>query len=992
MRIISVLLLSVLWFLPLYATDDGLTTAVTWDHFSLTVNGERVFILAGEFHYQRLPVPALWDDIFQKFKANGLNAVSIYFFWSYHSASPGVIDLETSGKNVQQVLDAAKEAGLYVIARPGPYSNAETNAGGFALWTTDGSGGSYRTSIDTYHQAWLPWLQELSAVIARNQITEGGPVILYQIENELSETVHQADNTLVVYMEQIEEAARDAGIVVPFTSNEKGQRAQSWSTDYQNVGGAVNVYGLDSYPGGLSCSNINSGFNVLTNYYQWFQNYSSSQPEYFPEFEAGYFQPWGGYFYDQCLAEHDPAFADVYYKNNIGQRTTLQSLYMAFGGTNWGNLAAPVVYTSYDYSAPLRETREVQPKFAQTKLIGLFTRVSSDLLYTEMESNGTGNAVSTADIRTWVLHNSDSDARFYVAQHSTSSSRAVTDFSVSLRTSIGEIIVSDVQLNGRQSKILVTDYSLGNKTLLYSSADILTYGSFGSEIVLVLYLEAGQSGELGFSGNITNAAFSGTSSIVPTYVASNQTTGYTRLRYTQAIGTTTLRLSNGVLLYLLDLSTAWTFFAPSITSDPNVGPDQHVFAIGPYLVRNATISGNTVVLLGDNANATTLEVYTGRSGVNTVSWNGQDLPTRKTPYGSLKADIEGTADQEISLPIFSTWQVADSLPERSRDYNDSAWIVCDKLSTLSKVKPLTLPVLFSSDYGYYAGQKIYRGYFDGRTATSANITAQNGLASGWSAWLNGKFVGGSPGNASLSPTWRLLNFTGVTLYNTSNVLTIVTDYTGHDETSTGPSGGENPRGLLGAVLYGPANARQQFAAWKIQGNAGGNSNIDPVRGPMNEGGIYGERVGWHLPNFSPSNESSQWTTSSPSQGLNASGINWYLTSFDLSLPSNLDVPLGLELGATEGTIASIQIYMNGYQYGKFIPQIGPQTRFPIPPGVINNQGRNTLALSVWAQTDAGARLDTVRLFAYGVYESGFDFAQDWAYLQPGWTEDRLQYA
>lgn len=39
------------------------------------------------------------------------------------------------------------------------------------------------------------------------------------------------------------------------------------------------------------------------------------------------------------------------------------SLYMAYGGTNWGNLAAPVVYTSYDYSTPLRETREVQPKF-----------------------------------------------------------------------------------------------------------------------------------------------------------------------------------------------------------------------------------------------------------------------------------------------------------------------------------------------------------------------------------------------------------------------------------------------------------------------------------------------------------------------------------------------------------------------------------------------------------------------------------------------------
>lgn len=58
--------------------------------------------------------------------------------------------------------------------------------------------------------------------------------------------------------------------------------------------------------------------------------------------------------------------------------------------------AAPVVYTSYDYSAPLRETRQIQDKLYQTKLIGLFTRVSTDLLKTYMVGNGTGYAVSIA--------------------------------------------------------------------------------------------------------------------------------------------------------------------------------------------------------------------------------------------------------------------------------------------------------------------------------------------------------------------------------------------------------------------------------------------------------------------------------------------------------------------------------------------------------------------------------------------------------------------
>lgn len=163
-----------------------------------------------------------------------------------------------------------------------------------ALWGSDGSMGELRTSDETYHEAWLPWIMEVGAILAENQVTHGGPVILDQIENELQEIVHESNNTLVLYMEQLEKASRNAGIVVPFSSNEKGERSQSWSTDYEDVGGAVNVYGLDSYPGGLSCTNPGSGFNVVRNYYQWFQNYSYTQPEFLPEFESGTISSWGG--------------------------------------------------------------------------------------------------------------------------------------------------------------------------------------------------------------------------------------------------------------------------------------------------------------------------------------------------------------------------------------------------------------------------------------------------------------------------------------------------------------------------------------------------------------------------------------------------------------------------------------------------------------------------------------------------------------------------
>lgn len=53
--------------------------------------------------------------------------------------------------------------------------------------------------------------------------------------------------------------------------------------------------------------------------------------------------------------------------------------------------------------------------------------------------------------------------------------------------------------------------------------------------------------------------------------------------------------------------------------------------------------------------------------------------------------------------------------------------------------------------------------------------------------------------------------------------------------------------------------------------------------------------------------------------------------------------------------------------------------------MINNRGLNTVALSPWAQTDAGAKLSAVTLINYGLYQTGFDFNRNRSYLQRGGT-------
>lgn len=162
--------------------------------------------------------------------------------------------------------------------------------------------------------------------------------------------------------------------------------------------------------------------------------------------------------------------------------------------------------------------------------------------------------------------------------------------------------IPDVQLDGRQSKIVVTDYKIGNSSLLYSSAEVLTYANLDVDVV-AFYLNAGQVGTFEFL-NPSNMTFQvyGNS----TLSSSKSDTGFS-YTYTQAEGVTAVKFSNGVLAYLLDKESAYNFFAPPTTSNPQVKPNDHIFVQGPYLVRHASISDGVANLHGDNANTTSIE-------------------------------------------------------------------------------------------------------------------------------------------------------------------------------------------------------------------------------------------------------------------------------------------------------------------------------------------------------------------------------------------------
>lgn len=92
--------------------NNGLTTQIEWDHYSMIVNGQRFFLWSGELHYWRIPVPELWVDVLQKIKAAGFNTFAIYTHWYFHNPNPETLDFENAAHDFTKIFDLAKELGM----------------------------------------------------------------------------------------------------------------------------------------------------------------------------------------------------------------------------------------------------------------------------------------------------------------------------------------------------------------------------------------------------------------------------------------------------------------------------------------------------------------------------------------------------------------------------------------------------------------------------------------------------------------------------------------------------------------------------------------------------------------------------------------------------------------------------------------------------------------------------------------------------------------
>ncbi len=806
---------------------------ISWDNYSLMVDGKRLMVWSGEFHYFRLPSPWDWTDILEKLKAAGFNAVSLYFDWSYHSPAQGVYDF-SGVRNVNQLLNIANDLGIYVLVRPGPNIGAELDDGGQSDWVEQDApvrssspcvvtGTTSCPSYGDEESQAEAWLHNVDQIIVNHQITNGtGSVIAYQLENEESNNLQ--------YMADLAAQVRADGISVPLYTN----MVQLSAGSYPPIGAGGtggnrvfwnNMWAYNDYPNGLSC----------TNPYTWSQQsfwegpwrgYDTSTPLFAAEFQGGAIDGWGGHSYVACNTQTNGQFERVFYLSNSANGVTLQNNYMTFGGTSWGWLpAGGSEYTSYDYGAAISEARVLTGKYFTLKELGFMFGNVAPLWATSLNttspanalnvtpaaattcSNGVGGAALTncGAIRIYNRVNASTPAtgtNLYFVNHQ--EARGTLDSFFQL----GPITTADgnypaipqynaaggtsnpapsVELNGRDMKVLVADDNLDSSAvpqhLVYSTSNLMIDQTVNGQDIGLLFAPKGQSGEtdLRYASRPTVTTLSGTAPTVtwtPDAGSATGSAGDLVLDYVHS-GLTEVAITGGgattpLLLALADQQTADAFSEQNIASSGAfLSPGGPLIERGPELVRTAAVNGSELDLTGDTNVAVTLTLWPP-AGVTSVRWDGTLIPMTANTDGSLSSTSPLAGPPAIALPALNNWRYQSETPEVLSSFDDSQWTRANSDVTNSATKPPAgQPVLYATQYGFHRGDIWYRGHFTATTAlTSVSVASAVGAQGVSEVWLNGTFLGSTTGAGGTTPVTYAVP-AGVTNVGAGNVLAVL---------------------------------------------------------------------------------------------------------------------------------------------------------------------------------------------------------------------------
>ncbi|XP_059633099.1 beta-galactosidase [Cornus florida] len=300
---------------------SSVTASVSYDDRAILINGKRRILISGSIHYPR-STPEMWPDLIRKAKDGGLDVIQTYVFWNGHEPSPGKYYFE-GRYDLVRFIKVVQQAGLYVHLRIGPYVCAEWNFGGFPVWLKYVPGISFRTDNEPFKRAMQGFTAKIVSLMKSEKLfeTQGGPIIMSQIENEYGP--------------------------VEWEIGAPGRAYTQWV--------AKMAVGLDTGVPWIMCKQEDAPDPIIDTcngfYCEGFKPNKDYKPKMFTENWTGWYTAFGGPVPYRPV--EDLAYSVARFIQNNG---SFMNYYMYHGGTNFGRTAGGLfIATSYDYDAPIDE-------------------------------------------------------------------------------------------------------------------------------------------------------------------------------------------------------------------------------------------------------------------------------------------------------------------------------------------------------------------------------------------------------------------------------------------------------------------------------------------------------------------------------------------------------------------------------------------------------------------------------------------------------------
>jgi hypothetical protein len=365
---------------------------LTMDSHSLRLDGEPWLPAMGEFHYTRYPATE-WREELLKMKAGGIDIVSTYVFWIHHEEIEGTWDW-SGQRDLRAFVETARDVGLDVVVRLGPWCHGEVRNGGLPEWVVTRKDWKVRSTDPKFLAAVRPLYEQIARQLHGLLWKDGGPVIGVQVDNEYHGPAE--------YLLALKSLARDVGLDVPLYTR------TGWPplTSAMPVGEIVPLFGVyaegfwdraltsmpSRYWAGFQFSALRTDVAIATEMLGDRAAKDEADVNAYPFLTCEIGGGMMNSYHRRILV--DPLDIEATTLIKIAAGSTMPGYYMYHGGTNpEGRLTTlmeaqdtqttnynDLPVKTYDFQAPLGEYGEVRPHYHLLRRLHLFLRdYGSDL-------------------------------------------------------------------------------------------------------------------------------------------------------------------------------------------------------------------------------------------------------------------------------------------------------------------------------------------------------------------------------------------------------------------------------------------------------------------------------------------------------------------------------------------------------------------------------------------------------------------------------------